>query len=123
MAEPPVETGIGLFPFLGGLFVSGRRDNHFLADQFIIGPIGGEGHFIVCGNLQAFNHPQDLVDIPPQFLRVIKDGPDDPFRIDDKDRPDSVGSLAGVDQTEFFSRLRRCRRLPPGKRSPPSNGL
>ena len=99
MAEPPVETLVLFRALLGCFDVFGGRDDDTVVDELVIRPSGRDRALLV-GDLEGSDRADDLVDVPPDLLRVVEDYTDYAVGIDYERGTDGVGSLAGMDHPQ-----------------------
>jgi len=71
MAKPPIKTTFLAFARFGILGGSGGRDDHIAAEESVVGPVRRKGDLLFIGDLEAFEHPQNLVEVASQFRRVV----------------------------------------------------
>jgi len=52
--------------------ISGRGNDHPVLHQFILRPVGRNGHLPAVEELEPFDHAQQLVEVSTQLLRIVK---------------------------------------------------
>ena len=69
-------------------------------------PIGGGSYVLLIRHLHGDEQPLDFLHVSPVAKRIVKDGPDDGFGINDEDSPYGLGRAGGrLEHAERFGDL------------------
>ena len=93
MAEPPVVALVLLHPLPRVRLVVRRRDDHPVADNLVVRPVGWHGHVLPIAYLQCPEQPEYLVHVPADRERVVDHRPHGTFGVDDEDCPNRLRTL------------------------------